>query len=242
MPALFKAILIVSLFSDSLVAQEKTKLNIPTQGLVSYWSFDEGSGDVVKDTVSQHHGKIKDARRAKGVVGDALYFNGKSSWVTLDNPEKLNFSGQITIAAWIHARSNTDTLNIVAHGPVDKSKSGDPSKSMVFLRIRDGKYQFGSWDGSDHFASAAIPKEDARTAIHLVGVYDGKTWRLYRNGLKIALHHDKIGAVKVDAPWAIGSHPSGKKDFFFGAIDEVCIYNRGLTAREVASLTRPSKK
>jgi hypothetical protein len=70
--------------------------------------------------------------------------------------------------------------------------------------------------------------------VHLVGTYDGTTWRLYRNGTQIASTADAKGAVaSPDGEWAIGSMGSGWADNFSGSIDEVAIYKRSLSAAQV---------
>jgi hypothetical protein len=67
--------------------------------------------------------------------------------------------------------------NILAHGHAT-SPAGE-----VFLRINNGSYQVGSWNGTNHFTSAAIPAGDLGQCVHLAGVYDPAAgqWRLYRN-------------------------------------------------------------
>lgn len=110
----------------------------------------------------------------------SLIFNGQNQYVKLGNPAALNFSGSITIAAWIKPTATDGVRNIVAHG-YNPNPAGE-----VFLRIVDGQYQVGSWDGSSYFAAAAIPASDLRSWVHLAGVYDGIAWKLYRNGVLLS--------------------------------------------------------
>lgn len=118
----------------------------------------------------------------------ALTFNGQNQYVKLGNPEALNFSGQITIAAWIKPTASDGIRNIVAHG-YNPTPAGE-----VFLRIVDGQYQIGSWDGNSYFAAATMPVSDLGTWVHLAGVYDG-AWKLYRNGVLL-----NTQAILIDRP------------------------------------------
>jgi hypothetical protein len=106
----------------------------------------------------------------------------------------------------------------------------------------DGFYQVASWDGVNHEAQAAIPPGDVGTWVHLCGVYDGTTYLLYRNGELVASQIDAVGAIAVDAPWAIGARPSSvppdANRFYGGLLDEVRIYNRALSPDEVLALSR----
>lgn len=119
----------------------------------------------------------------------ALIFNGQNQYVKLGNPAALNFSGQITIAAWIKPTATDGIRNIVAHG-YNPTPAGE-----VFLRIVDGQYQIGSWDGTSYFAAAAIPASDLGSWVHLAGVYDGTVWKLYRNGVLLSTQ-----AILIDRP------------------------------------------
>ncbi|MCA1553348.1 MAG: DUF11 domain-containing protein, partial [Chloroflexi bacterium] len=100
------------------------------------------------------------------------------------------------------------------------------------MRINNGNYEVGSWDGTNHVASAAIPAGDINRWVHLVGAYDGAAWRLYRNGAQVASAASTTGAVAVNQNWAIGARGNGTERFFNGTIDEVAVYNRPLSAQE----------
>ena len=85
-------------------------------------------------------------------------------------------------------------------------------------------------------AYAAVPAADLTAGqwVLLTGVYDGSQWRLYRNGTEVAT---ATGAGKAiadnDADWAIGSTGNGWDGAFTGAIDEVAVYPKALSAAQV---------
>ncbi len=130
----------------------------------------------------------------------SLIFNGQNQYVRLGNPAALNFSGQITIAAWIKPTATDGVRNIVAHG-YNPNPAGE-----VFLRIVDGQYQVGSWDGSSYFVAATIPASDLGTWIHLAGVYDGIAWKLYRNG--VLLSTQAISMTRPAVPHTDANRPA----------------------------------
>jgi hypothetical protein len=162
--------------------------------------------------------------------GQALSFDGVNDYVSLGNPGVLNFSGRIAIAAWIRPTATNGIRNIVAHG-----HHFSPN-AEVALRINNGRYEVLSWNGTNHSVSADIPAGDLNNWVHLVGVYDGTFWHLYRNGVQLAVGIRPVGAIPGNSNWAIGARGTGTERFFQGDIDEVRIYNRELTASEVASL------
>lgn len=163
-----------------------------------------------------------------GVAGrfnTAAYFNG-STFINAGNAQYMNIVGPIALEAWVMPLATDGLRNIIAHG-----FSNAPTNGEVFLRINNGNYEVGSWDGSTHFATAAIPSGDVNHWVHLVGVYDGAAWKLYRNGALVATQTDAVGAVSVNANWAIGARFDGTRAFL-GTIDESAIYNRPMSAQE----------
>ena len=139
----------------------------------------------------------------------------------------------ITISAWVKPDVivGDEFQNIVAHGHTE-TPPGE-----VFLRITHGQYQIGSWTRvQKQYVVYNIPSEDEGSWIHLVGLYDGSYWRLYRNGIQVSSRRSGTGAVEVNESWAIGAKARGTARFYNGSIDEVIIYDRALTSSEVSEL------
>jgi hypothetical protein len=157
----------------------------------------------------------------------AVRLDGRSGFVLAAHDE-LDITGAITVEAWVRSSAaSTDFGDIVARG-FTMNPDGE-----VYLRTFQGQYQIGSWDGTDHLASAPIPSGDIGQWVHLAGVYDGTAWRLYRNGQLLGSTVDPVGAVPVAASWAVGTDADGDDRFFHGDIDEVRIWNRPLGSQEI---------
>lgn len=235
---------------------ERVSVSIPgvdspdvSKGLLAHWTFDEGQGTQARDVAGGHHGTIKGATWTKGVRGDALSFDGKDDRVEIGNPHELNFEGRISLAAWVKPKSfpaaggsNFGVMEILCHGNTDSPPRG------VQLRIRHHsdpqlgvQFETGSWIGTGERISAPAADSDINRWTHLVGAYDGSAWHLYRNGKYIATQTTATGAVKVDAAWAIGFVSTYNQRHFHGDIDDVRIYNRALSAEEVAKLASTSE-
>jgi hypothetical protein len=168
----------------------------------------------------------------KGRRGGALQFDGSDDSVVLGNPPGLNFSGPITMAAWIKPSAADGYRNIIAHGMTKNPKA------KVFLWIRDGHYEGGCWDGALHRVSAKVSREDKEAWVHLAATYDGRHWRLFRNGEVVATHADATGAIRVQGNWAIGSSGTGPVRCFKGVIDEVYIVNRAIPPGQIKALAQ----
>jgi hypothetical protein len=173
----------------------------------------------------------------------AEFFDGASDYIELLNPPGLNFTGQITLEAWIQPAATQHTPgDVIAHG------YNDTANAEVVLRLNGtNSYQVSSYDGTANYgASAPIPPQDLGSGnwVHLVGTYDGASWNLYRNGLLVGSSGANVGSLLVsNANWAIGArgrwkyaqgYPiDGLDRQFTGAIDEVAIYNHSLTPDRV---------
>lgn len=209
-------------------------------GLLAWYAF---SGNANDGSGNGYNGTVNGATLTNDRFGNsnsAYYFNGSGNYIGLGNPAGLNFTGQITIAVWIRPDAITGNVNrnIVAHG-----YGGLPIKEVYLRTANYGQYEIGSYIQDSGFTGRAeysIPLADQGNWVHLVGLYDGSFWKLYRNGIEVASKPIATGAVQVSADWAIGARGTGSSRFFTGAIDEVRIYNRALNASEVIELYNSS--
>jgi RHS repeat-associated protein len=165
-------------------------------------------------------------------LGTPLTLDGTNDYVSLGDPAELDITGAITLSAWVRVDDTTGTRDIIVHGD-DGSANG-----QVFLRVKDGQFEVGSYNGTEHKASYAVAAAIKGQWVHLTGVYDAtaQEWRLYLDGSLVATSSDATGAVAADGNWAIGASGSGTAGFFCGSLDEVRVYNRALSTDEIAQL------
>ncbi len=175
-----------------------------------------------------------------------LDFSGTEQFLDLGSPAGLDISGNLTLSAWVRVRSTDGFRNIVAHGWHHL-----PNEELA-LRVQDNielvvqpapLYGFVAWDGEDHAAVVVIPEGDVDSWHHVAGVYDGASYRLYRDGQLVAEQPDVTAPMPVEEAWAVGSRgmPHEMPDaydprYFDGMIDEVRIYGRALSDAEVQAL------
>ncbi|HET6953953.1 MAG TPA: LamG-like jellyroll fold domain-containing protein [Acidimicrobiales bacterium] len=196
-------------------------------GRVASFGFDEGSGTIAGDrSGSGNDGTVSGALWTTGRVGGALSFDGSGDLVTVPDTPSLDLTGGMTIDAWVRP-------------------AGPATWSTVVLKERSSGLSYGLYgaDGDGNPAGYARIGGDREVAgpsaappgvwTHLAVTYDGAALRLYVNGALVR-STSRTGTIATsNDPLAIGGN-SAWGEWFTGEIDEVNIYNRALTAAEVA--------
>jgi len=170
---------------------------------------------------------ITPATGPSAYIPNAANFNGSAA-IDLSlgsNPALLNFSGPITLEAWVQPSSASEFADIIAKG-YDSS-----TYQEIFIRV-DGPYG-AIFDGSSGSKEVSGGTQTTNWT-YVVLSSDGTNCTLYQNGVKVAQAPDTTGSVMFSDDWMIGNGSSaGNGRLFNGNISEVAIYNHGLTAAQV---------
>ena len=81
------------------------------------WCFDELEGDFARDAVWANYGEIHNAKRIAGRIGDALSFNGKSSYVMIYDDATIRVPKYFTLEAWINVCEPSRDQTIIFKAP-----------------------------------------------------------------------------------------------------------------------------
>lgn len=204
---------------------------VKEKGLVAYWSFDEGKGEKVSDLSGNgNDGVIEgEAGWVEGIKGKALMFNGEDVCVDCGDKESLDITGNaITIEAWVKMAIGTTDFGLVNKGGWGSDVGyyafvGGGGRIQLALRIG------GEWQGN----YLDVPLNDGNW-YHWAGVYDGKKIQLYANGKLCGTLTGVTGPIESSSGhnFKIG-FVSAAKMYFDGIIDELKIYNRALSEKEI---------
>jgi len=197
------------------------------KGLLAYWSFDEGQGREVRDaSAGNHHGRVKgEAKWVRGRQGAALEFNGTDTTVELANPEGLNLAGDATFMAWVRTTSD-DARDRLIFGDT----AGLAVNRNLSIELDRGALSVGHGNGVHYESfSPSLPFDGAWR--HLAIVFEQPKCYLYVNGV---LHEVAEMVMPLSRAPAAGRSLGGWwAGHFKGAIDEVRLYNRALSEREI---------
>lgn len=207
-----------------------------TGSLAAHWKLDEGSGTTVSDSSGNGHDGvlIGDTAWIDGHIGGALVFDGNEDFVEIADSNDWNIVNQITVSAWIKVDAfDKQWQAIVSKG--DRSwrlQRNSGEKSLEFAC--SGLIIPGNRWGAVHGKAGIVDGQWH----HAAGVYNGEEISLYIDG-KLDVSAQASGKIRVnDKGVLIGENSEKRGRFWIGAIDDVRIYSYGMTAQEVAALSK----
>jgi hypothetical protein len=198
-----------------------------TKALIGYWKF-EGN---LSDSAGKNNGTFTGGPPAyvAGQVGQAISFDGVDDFVNLPSPVN---PAAYSIAVWVKP-ARPDPAGIVTR----TSANGPTTEWSHQLRIQNGVFHHYLWVGAERNLPGTTTVS-ADTWYHVVIVAQNNgPMRLYVNGKEDAPSIGVAGTL-----WAggdrlhIGSNSGHGMGWFKGLVDDLRIYNRELSAAQVADL------
>lgn len=167
--------------------------------------------------------------------GQGLQFDGTNDFVNVPNHPVLNISNEITIEAWVNYSKTTGTQDVVS------KSSSSVNNSYIFPRTVDGwrNLQFWIYLNGPGAKTLTVPfggaLNDKRDQWHhLAATYDGYYMKIYIDGV-LAGTQAQSGNIFTNSNALTIGNQKGQTEYFGGKLDDIRIWNRALTACEIAS-------
>ena len=204
-------------------------------GLVSHYTFDGTSGAVV-DSTGFHNGTNYGAvRGVAGKIGNAFQFDGFDDYVDTLPPSEI--SGAITIGLWIHPTIDTGGHQIF--GSIQNASGG---KDGIFFAHNantaslEAAYVESNIDRGDVLYSSTnsvLPN----TWTHITHTVDDLgNASIYVNGSLDGSGSYSVPTTSHDRALMFGKSILSQNLAFDGLMDDVKIWDRALSAEEVAQV------
>jgi hypothetical protein len=193
----------------------------PPEGVIGWW---DGDGDENRVPGSAAK-RISDAYFGMGMVGPSFIFNARE-WKTYragnvitEIPEEFAALNTISIETWVF-------LDVVPHPTIERFVTITDEK-FVLRKENDGLLHFYINVGGElhHLYGPSLPRG---VWFHVAGIYDGRTMRLFYNGVQIA-----VTDIQGEMPHTYELQLSSDLEGLQGRLDEVTIYNRALNPEEI---------
>jgi hypothetical protein len=229
-PAIYDTALSVNqiqaIFNSGTAGKCKPTATVSPSGQVGWWSGDGNANDIAGTSNGTLNGG---AGFAVGKVGQTFSFDGIDDNVSVGNPASLQ-TQDFTIEAWIKRASssiisnNGSSGNIFAYGQDGYAIGILQSTNQLFLSKVGVSSAFSTTTITDtNYHHVAVTQSAGTTTLYIDGVADAPV--SYNPGFTFTTTAS-IGTSVI----------AGGNGFFFGNIDEVSVYNRGLTTAEVTSI------
>jgi len=200
--------------------------NVPA-GVVSWWTAEGHALDLYRLNDGE---MMNGTTYAQGIAGSAFKFDGSDDFVRASDVTVIDTMQRLSVELWVNLDELGDHderfVTISPERVVLRYDAGRPGQLHFYMN-------FGTRDAPPPFERIFVP-EVLRTGCfeHVVGTYDGNHMRVYLNGDLVGSHAVTGTVVRgLHDNLEIGSDNAQTK----GAVDEVRIFNRALTAAEVAA-------
>jgi len=211
-------------FSLTIIDPTDTQSStMPDDGLLAHWRLDDGAGAIAIDSAGINNGTLHGNQGwTTGRIGGALSLDGDGDYVSLSSVGALA-GNNVTASVWIYMTALGGALNPVL---TQSNSSGDG----YYLYTWGGAPAFSLVSGGST-ASASSPETIGWNEWHqLAGTNDGSNLRLYVDGV-LKGTGSSPGKTGVSENAYIGyASPA----YYYGALDDVRIYNRALSESEFA--------
>lgn len=226
-----------------LLPQELLDNQDITSGLEGYWNFDDGEGATVADiSGNDREGTVfaGEPQWVEGVSGTALQFDGDDG-IEIPTWKGIGGADPRTITAWVKTDPGGSADAFVSWG----TTSGDgakwhiliPGSGLLRCAIAGSNINGNTilTDGEWHFTTVVVPEGGSvmqDVLLYVDGIEENISNITTLDVPINTITDEEQGALNV----RLGSRVQGSDRFFVGTLDEIRIYNRGLSAAEIQAV------
>lgn len=231
-----KAIKLAAAVFTAVFAMTSSAGNANT-GLVAYWPLDGNANDA---SGNGHNGTVEGATLTtdrNGKANAAYHFEGsrRDTIRVPSSPSLKNITSAATVAAWIKPEKWDNTWVIVF------AKGQNARQYGLFADDKGTLYMHDAYRNDAPNVSAKLPK-GLKLGVwqHVAVVYDGSKTVTYVNGKPGEPKSTSGKFVPNDEDLFFGRDDYVGSENYTGDIDDMRIYNRALSAAEIAALAGTS--
>ena len=222
----------ISLIVLSLMLTGQSFAKIDPGAIIGMWLFDEGNGEVTKDTSGKgHDGEIKGAKWIDGKFKKALEFEGNAHVNAGEVPLPAN---AVTVVLWASVDTSQQWIHIIENGVVEHTWHGGfrlelGGEGVTYIAIGDG----GAY--KDNAGNGVPTGWKYKEWFHWGFTYDGKIARHYQNGKETHTFESNLDISKGVGTLIFASM-QGTERFLEGRIDDVAVFNVVLSQDDIKTI------
>jgi hypothetical protein len=238
---------LISVFATGLVAQVPS--HVPTSGLVGWWPF---NGNATDESGNGNNGTVSGATLTADRAGNsnkAYSFDGVNDFIQVPHHSMLN-SMPMTISFWVKSTNITNASFLKKYccsswngWAIDATyQTPTTIECAYYTSVCNGVYQ--TYCSPVPFINNGMANLTDGSWHHLVFVVDATGGKVYKDGALVhqqtwyqgAVSNNNIATSQTTTqPIRIGGHWESSR-YLNGQMDDIGMWNRALTAAEVAQL------
>lgn len=199
-------------------------------GAISWWRYQDGA----KDEFGKNPGIIKGANcDVKGKYGKACNFDGVDDYIDIGNYDNLDGENSFSISFWIYKNGNDK----FAENEGLFSRGSDGGKSPWIYGYENTFSLFAQFETDDAVSDCSIATGTIRGDrwTQIVFSWNGSVCHFHEDGILTNKDPTKGNIlIDTDGDNYIGKFSNG--GYFDGLIDEVIVFDRALTNKQVQFL------
>ncbi|ABA87656.1 type IV pilus biogenesis protein MshQ, putative [Syntrophotalea carbinolica DSM 2380] len=205
--------------------------NNTMEGLVAHYALEENAND---SSINGHDGSSQGTvSYERAVICDGVVLDGSGYLMVPDN-DAFDLRKSLTVSAWIRA----DSLSVSGHDNLYTILSKDTNYEF---HVRGDGSLYWWWSGGSFATGAGLVEPGEWYHFAAVYSWSDKIMYIYLNGQQVASYVYSSQFTANTDPLYIGTDKGNStgdwpERRFYGAIDEVHIYNNALSQASIAEL------
>jgi Concanavalin A-like lectin/glucanases superfamily len=222
---------------------------VKADGAAHFWRLNEPSGSRATDSIGGAHGTISGGVQlgARGAIGDgdaAMSFDGGLTERVVVPAGAIPSWGMRSTSVELWCRASALPPDPYAYGPLEAIGSNTWQFVSSYIGGDDTFYCDVGWGVENEYAPLHCAFGGAGLWHHIVVVLDraAGTVELFRDGVsRVSIPVPSEAVFDLDGDWNVGNMTTLTQSNdptwagWLGEVDDVAIYNRALTAQQVAA-------
>ena len=206
-------------------------------GLVAYYPF---NGNARDESGNRNDAEVNGATLTTdrhGKPSSAYSFDGKDDYIQTDTFNVL--MDEFTYSIWVRPAVHQLDQNFGTLISRETVPSDNRNLQWLGLGLKGNYLRFHTAptsQGVNDWIDTPRRRFTQDQWLHLIVTFDGTTGRIYLDGQLIASQPSPQAATSTSYNFRLGADNTGSPECLSGQIDDVRIYNRALSAKEVSAI------
>jgi hypothetical protein len=230
-------------YGNPSASNQQSQTSVWDSNYQGVWHLSNGTTLSASDSTSHgNNGTIANATAIAGQIDGGASFNGSNAYVDFGGAPSLQITASMTVESWINVSGFPGATNAVGVFGMGYNWGFNNTGWIVYLGTDGGSNHYFKWtcnnNGSDHGTGSLVTTISSGTWHHLVGTFDGATWKLYLDGTSLGSNADSTAPINNSVhvfAGALGANTGSPFFNFDGLLDELRVSNTARSADWIAT-------